>query len=64
MTATLPAGVSGARPPLLGGDFPTRRAEADARRAGRDVRAEGGFDAVKFDVNLDGRVFYPCPRGR
>jgi Glycoside-hydrolase family GH114 len=22
-----------------------------------------GFAAVKFDVNLDGRVFYPCPRG-
>ena len=23
----------------------------------------GGFSAVKFDVNLDGKVFYPCPRG-
>jgi Glycoside-hydrolase family GH114 len=23
-----------------------------------------GFSAVKFDVNLDGRVFYPCPNGR
>ena len=23
----------------------------------------GGFSAVKFDVNLDGTVFYPCPRG-
>jgi hypothetical protein len=22
-----------------------------------------GFAAVKFDVNLDGRVFYPCPGG-
>jgi hypothetical protein len=22
-----------------------------------------GFAAVKFDVDLDGRVFYPCPRG-
>ena len=22
-----------------------------------------GFAAVKFDVNLDGRVFYPCPSG-
>jgi hypothetical protein len=22
-----------------------------------------GFAAVKFDVNLDGRVFFPCPRG-
>ena len=22
-----------------------------------------GFAAVKFDVNLDGRVLYPCPRG-
>ena len=22
-----------------------------------------GFAAVKFDVNLDGKVFYPCPRG-
>ncbi|GEM_PF-1527847 len=22
-----------------------------------------GFAAVKFDVNLDGRMFYPCPRG-
>jgi hypothetical protein len=22
-----------------------------------------GFAAVKFDVNLDGRIFYPCPRG-
>ncbi len=23
-----------------------------------------GFAAVKFDVDLDGRVFYPCPTGR
>jgi hypothetical protein len=23
-----------------------------------------GFAAVKFDVDLDGKVFYPCPRGR
>jgi Glycoside-hydrolase family GH114 len=23
-----------------------------------------GFAAVKFDVNLDGRVFFPCPKGR
>jgi glycosyl hydrolase family 114 len=23
-----------------------------------------GFAAVKFDVNLDGKVFYPCPTGR
>ena len=23
-----------------------------------------GFAAVKFDVNLDGKVFLPCPRGR
>jgi Glycoside-hydrolase family GH114 len=22
-----------------------------------------GFAAVKFDVNLDGKIFYPCPRG-
>jgi hypothetical protein len=22
-----------------------------------------GFAAVKFDVNLDGRMFYPCPSG-
>ncbi|HEV2372263.1 MAG TPA: endo alpha-1,4 polygalactosaminidase [Streptosporangiaceae bacterium] len=22
-----------------------------------------GFSAVKFDVNLDGKTFYPCPRG-
>ena len=22
-----------------------------------------GFAAVKFDVDLDGRMFYPCPRG-
>ena len=22
-----------------------------------------GFAAVKFDVNLDGSVFYPCPNG-
>jgi hypothetical protein len=22
-----------------------------------------GFSAVKFDVDLNGRVFYPCPRG-
>ena len=22
-----------------------------------------GFSAVKFDVNLDGKMFYPCPRG-
>ena len=25
---------------------------------------KNGYAAVKFDVNLDGRVFYPCPRGR
>jgi len=23
-----------------------------------------GFAAVKFDVNLDGKVFFPCPHGR
>jgi len=23
-----------------------------------------GFSAVKFDVGLDGRMFFPCPRGR
>jgi len=23
-----------------------------------------GFSAVKFDVNLDGTMFFPCPRGR
>ncbi len=23
-----------------------------------------GFTAVKFDVDLDGRMFFPCPRGR
>jgi Glycoside-hydrolase family GH114 len=23
-----------------------------------------GFSAVKFDVNLDGSMFYPCPRGK
>jgi hypothetical protein len=23
-----------------------------------------GFAAVKFDVDLDGKTFYPCPRGR
>jgi hypothetical protein len=23
----------------------------------------GGFAAVKFDVNLNGKIFYPCPRG-
>ena len=23
-----------------------------------------GFAAVKFDVDLDGKMFYPCPRGR
>jgi hypothetical protein len=22
-----------------------------------------GFAAVKFDVNLDGKVFLPCPTG-
>jgi hypothetical protein len=25
---------------------------------------KNGFSAVKFDVDLDGKVFYPCPRGR
>ena len=30
----------------------------------RKVQApRNGFAAVKFDVDLDGRVFYPCPRG-
>ena len=23
----------------------------------------GGFSAVKFDVDLNGKMFYPCPRG-
>jgi hypothetical protein len=23
-----------------------------------------GFAAVKFDVDLDGKMFYPCPTGR
>jgi hypothetical protein len=27
-------------------------------------RGSLGFSAVKFDVNLDGKVFFPCPRGR
>lgn len=22
-----------------------------------------GFAAVKFDVDLDGKLFYPCPKG-
>jgi hypothetical protein len=22
-----------------------------------------GFAAVKFDVDLDGKMFYPCPKG-
>jgi hypothetical protein len=22
-----------------------------------------GFSAVKFDVDLNGKMFYPCPRG-
>jgi hypothetical protein len=26
-------------------------------------RPSWGFAAVKFDVNLDGRLFYPCPTG-
>ena len=30
----------------------------------RHVYFGQGFSAVKFDVNLDGRVFFPCPRGR
>jgi hypothetical protein len=25
--------------------------------------ARHGFAAVKFDVDLNGRMFYPCPRG-
>jgi hypothetical protein len=30
----------------------------------RDVYAPpAGFAAVKFDVDLDGKVFFPCPRG-
>ncbi|HSR86700.1 MAG TPA: endo alpha-1,4 polygalactosaminidase [Streptosporangiaceae bacterium] len=30
----------------------------------RDVYSPSwGFAAVKFDVNLDGRLFYPCPTG-
>ena len=30
----------------------------------RDVYAPSwGFAAVKFDVNLDGGLFYPCPTG-
>ena len=30
----------------------------------RVYSGRAGFAAVKFDVNLDGRVFFPCPRGR
>ena len=31
----------------------------------RDVYAPAyGFAAVKFDVDLDGKMFYPCPSGR
>jgi hypothetical protein len=30
----------------------------------RIYEGKNGFAAVKFDVNLDGRTFYPCPRGR
>ncbi|MDQ2875972.1 MAG: hypothetical protein M3Y33_14770, partial [Actinomycetota bacterium] len=28
-----------------------------------DIPGRPGFAAVKFDVDLDGKVFYPCPRG-
>jgi hypothetical protein len=39
-------------------------AEAAFRTFCRVVYAPpGGFAAVKFDVNLDGKVFYACPRG-
>ena len=39
------------------------------RRAGSPPSASGsgagyGFAAVKFDVDLDGGMFFPCPRGR
>ena len=30
----------------------------------RIYSGKNGFAAVKFDVDLDGRTFYPCPRGR
>ncbi len=30
----------------------------------RIYEGKNGFAAVKFDVDLNGKVFYPCPRGR
>jgi hypothetical protein len=27
------------------------------------MHARGAIAAVRFDVDLDGRLFYPCPNG-
>lgn len=43
---------------------PCRHGRSFAAYCRRVYSGPAGFAAVKFDVNLDGRVFFPCPRGR
>ncbi|MGN6795337.1 MAG: endo alpha-1,4 polygalactosaminidase [Streptosporangiaceae bacterium] len=43
---------------------PCKRGRSFAAYCRRIYGGKNGFAAVKFDVDLDGRVFYPCPRGR
>ena len=43
---------------------PCKHGRSFAAYCRRVYGGKNGFAAVKFDVDLDGRVFYPCPRGR
>ncbi|HEX5190236.1 MAG TPA: endo alpha-1,4 polygalactosaminidase [Streptosporangiaceae bacterium] len=43
---------------------PCKHGRSFAYYCRRIYGGKNGYAAVKFDVDLDGRVFYPCPRGR
>jgi Glycoside-hydrolase family GH114 len=43
---------------------PCKRGRSFAAYCRRVYGGKNGFAAVKFDVDLDGKVYYPCPRGR
>ncbi len=43
---------------------PCKHGRSFAAYCRRVYGGKNGFAAVKFDVDLDGKVFYPCPRGR
>ena len=64
-----PPGSGWARPstaPTTTCATPGRRARTRSRTprtASWSTRRSYGFAAVKFDVNLDGKTFFPCPNG-